>query len=96
MDKNLRDFTRYGSVGISWVIASMVYLYFGFRGGTWLDNRWETEPLFLLLGLLSGFGLSLYSLIKELLSIERAWRREAQDEEVHKKESVNDRCKKRK
>lgn len=26
-------------------------------GGVWLDRRWETTPLFLLLGLAFGFGV---------------------------------------
>lgn len=79
--KNLRDFARYGSIGISWVLRSFLYLYLGYKGGSWLDNHWEIESLFTLFGLLGGFGLSLYSLIQELLMIERRWRREENDGE---------------
>lgn len=76
MGMNLRDYARYGSIGISWVLSSLVYAYLGFKGGTWLDNRYGTDPLFVLLCLLAALGMSLYSLIQELLRIEKAWKKE--------------------
>jgi len=79
--KNLRDYARYGSIGIAWVASSIVYAYLGYRGGAWLDDRLTSEPLFTLLGLVGGLGVGLYSLIKELLRIEQTWRREKTDNE---------------
>lgn len=75
MSKQLRDFAEYGSIGISWVISSLLYVYLCFRGGAWVDAKLGTDPLFTLVGLLVGIGMSLYSLVEQLLRIESAWRK---------------------
>lgn len=56
-------------------MASLVYVYLGYRGGLWLDNRWQTDRVFTLVGILLGIGLSIYSLLQELQGLEKAWRR---------------------
>jgi F0F1-type ATP synthase assembly protein I len=33
-------------------------------GGYWLDQRWGTSPAFVLVGVVIGFGVSLYSIVK--------------------------------
>jgi F0F1-type ATP synthase assembly protein I len=33
-------------------------------GGYWLDQRWNTSPVFVLAGVFLGFGISLVSIIK--------------------------------
>lgn len=69
MNRGFQDFGRYGSIGISWVLTTAVYLYLGFKGGTYLDERLKSAPVFLIAGLLLGIGLSLRSLVAELLAI---------------------------
>lgn len=71
LGKHLRDYAQYGSVGISWVMVSLVYVYLGYRGGGWLDERLGTAPVFMLLGLVTGVLLSVISLINQLLHIEK-------------------------
>lgn len=33
-------------------------------GGYWLDQRWGTSPIFVIVGVFLGFGISLYSIVK--------------------------------
>lgn len=74
MRGGLGDFARYGSLGISWVLTTAVYLFLGYRGGQWLDERLGTGPIFLILGMILGAGLSLMTLTKELLALDKAFR----------------------
>lgn len=77
MAGGLGDYAKYGSIGISWVLATGVYLYLGYRGGAWLDARLGTSPVFLVGGVVLATATSLYSLVKELLAVDRAIRRRA-------------------
>lgn len=63
----LGDYGKYASMGISWVLTTAVYLYGGYRGGEWLDARWQTKPIFLIVGILIGTAMSVMTLVKELL-----------------------------
>ncbi len=45
--------------GMGWVIAIAVVL--GTLAGNWLDGRTGKHPLFLLIGLIGGLALGLYS-----------------------------------
>lgn len=65
----LNSYVKYASFGISWVLTTCVYLYLGYKGGQWLDARWETEPLFLGVCLLVGLLMSVTTLVKELLAL---------------------------
>lgn len=69
MDRGFHEYGKYGSIGISWVLTTSVYLYLGFKGGVYLDEKLKSAPFFLIAGLLLGIGLSLRSLIVELLAI---------------------------
>ncbi|MBE3576612.1 MAG: AtpZ/AtpI family protein [Limnochordales bacterium] len=53
---------RHSTAGISLVISTLIYLGLGAWGGHYLDRRFGTEPLFLLVGLLLGMAGSLVSL----------------------------------
>lgn len=68
-NKGYFDYAKYGSIGISWVLATSVYFYLGYKGGTYLDARFNTAPIFLLAGLLGGMALSFRMLIAEILEI---------------------------
>lgn len=69
MDKGYFDFAKYGSIGISWVLSTSIYLYLGYKGGTYLDERFESAPVFLLIGLVVAIGLSFASLMAEILAL---------------------------
>ncbi|HEX6972316.1 MAG TPA: AtpZ/AtpI family protein [Limnochordia bacterium] len=57
------------ALGTSWVFATAVYFYLGYRAGMWLDARWGTEPFMLVAGLFLAVVLSLVTLIKETLTL---------------------------
>lgn len=72
MNRGLSDWTRYGTIGFSWVFLTAVLLYAGYRGGQWLDARWGTEPVGLVLGLVAAVALSLTTLTQELRAVSTA------------------------
>lgn len=49
--------------------ASVVYLFLGYSGGNWLDRRFGTVPVFLVVGLLAAVGMSLRSLFDLVLAL---------------------------
>lgn len=51
------------------MLATAVYLYLGYKGGVYLDERLGSSPIFLVVGLLMGIALSLRSLVAELLAV---------------------------
>jgi F0F1-type ATP synthase assembly protein I len=51
--------------GMGWAIAISVVL--GVVVGNWLDGRFGTHPLFLLIGLVLGLALGLYSAARMLM-----------------------------
>lgn len=46
-------------------------LLLGFFGGRWLDRKFGTEPVFLVVGILTGTALAFYSMLKELQVLEK-------------------------
>jgi len=52
----------------------------GTFAGYFLDKKFETSPLFILLGVAGGFALGLYVLIHTALSLSKKW--EKQNKEV--------------
>ena len=65
----LGEYGKYASLGISLVLTTAVYLFLGYRAGTWLDGRWGTEPTFLIVGIVLGMILSVVSMVKELMML---------------------------
>lgn len=53
---------RNSAVGISLVLSTLIYLGLGVWAGRYLDRRFDTEPLFLVVGLFVGMAGSLTSL----------------------------------
>jgi ATP synthase protein I len=62
VDKGYYEYAKYGSIGVAWAVSTALYLYLGYAGGTWLDEKWGTTPVFLIAGLLLALTLSLQSL----------------------------------
>jgi len=69
--KNRSWFTaaRYYNFGISFGITTISAILLGLYGGWWLDRRLGTLPIFLLLGVFLGIGISFYSLWSELKAL---------------------------
>ena len=55
MDKRL---AALGMVGVGFFVAGSIIL--GVLGGRWLDGRLNSEPLFLIIGLLLGIVVAFY------------------------------------
>jgi len=91
VQKGYFDFAKYGSIGISWVLSTSIYLYLGYKGGTYLDDRLESAPVFLLVGLLLAIGLSLSTLMTEVLALtkEVAEQQEETDVRAQDREKSN-------
>lgn len=81
MAGGLGDYAKYGTIGISWVLSTAVYLYLGYRGGRWADARFDTAPIFMVLGIVLAAAMSLLSLTKELLALDKELRRRDEQDE---------------
>lgn len=53
---------RFAGLGVQLAVTMVA----GVLGGQWVDHRIGTEAVFTLLGALAGFGLTLWSLFREL------------------------------
>ena len=51
---NSKNSLKYVYFGISFGTTMAVSIYFGFKGGAWLDNYFGTKSVFMLLGVLLG------------------------------------------
>jgi len=56
------------AAGLGMVLAASTAL--GGGVGYYLDNRWQTGPWLLLLGVLAGMGLGLYQIVSSLRRFE--------------------------
>lgn len=69
VSKGIFEYAKHGSIGISWVLTSVVYFYLGYKGGSYLDSRLGSSPAFLLVGLVGAMALSLRSMVSLVLAI---------------------------
>ncbi|MCK5576907.1 MAG: AtpZ/AtpI family protein [Dehalococcoidales bacterium] len=56
-------------IGIGWFVG--LSLLGGVLGGLWLDNKLNTQPLFVLVGLFLGFAVAAYGVYQMLLPLLR-------------------------
>ncbi|MBI2849710.1 MAG: AtpZ/AtpI family protein [Chloroflexi bacterium] len=52
-------------IGLGWYVGASIFL--GVIGGIWLDNRLNSKPVFVILGLLLGIIVAFYGLYKMIL-----------------------------
>ncbi len=70
MKKQLRP--ALGLLGIGWYFATCTVL--GVVGGLWLDDQFNSEPVFVLVGLLMGLaaaGWGAYRLLQDVLRVRK-------------------------
>jgi F0F1-type ATP synthase assembly protein I len=60
--RQYREMLRLSTVGITVSLAVML----GAGGGLWLDNRYETSPLFTLIGFVIGVAAAVRELLRAL------------------------------
>ena len=60
---------RYANLAFSFGITMIASLFLGLYGGLWVDRRFGTSPIFLLLGVFLGVGIGFYSLWGELAGL---------------------------
>lgn len=63
----VRDVAPFLGIGTSLAVTVLA----GIGVGYWLDVRWGTQPLFLLLGGVIGLGLALYQFFKTVAGPKR-------------------------
>ena len=56
-------------IGVGWFIGISILL--GVLGGLWLDNRLDTKPLFVIVGLIFGLIVAGYGVYQMLLPLIR-------------------------
>jgi F0F1-type ATP synthase assembly protein I len=54
-------------IGIGWFIGLSILI--GLLGGLWLDNKLNTQPLFIIIGLLFGFIIAIFGIYRMLLPL---------------------------
>ena len=54
-------------IGVGWYVAGAILL--GVVGGLWLDNRFDTKPLFVVAGLILGIIVAGYGVYRMLLPL---------------------------
>jgi ATP synthase protein I len=62
-------------IGVGWYIGLCIFL--GVWGGLWLDNKLNTKPVFIMVGLIIGVIAAFYGIYRMLLPLIR----DRQDEE---------------
>lgn len=52
-------------VGVGWYIGVCIVL--GVLGGLWLDDKFNTKPILVIVGLLAGVGIAFYGVYRMIL-----------------------------
>jgi len=54
-------------IGVGWFIGISILL--GILGGLWLDRKFDTKPLFVIVGLILGLVVAFYGVYQMLLPL---------------------------
>ena len=54
-------------IGVGWYIGSCIVL--GVLGGLWLDNKFNTSPILVIVGLILGLVVAFYGMYQMLLPL---------------------------
>ncbi|MCK5684941.1 AtpZ/AtpI family protein [bacterium] len=58
--KTIRELGYFASLGMSIALS----IFIGLFGGIWIDNKFETDPVFMFLGLAVGIAAGFNNIIK--------------------------------
>ena len=58
----------FAGAGIQFAVSLVLFIFLG----SWLDKRYGTSPLFILIGVLAGGGGAFYSLYRKVSSVQKA------------------------
>lgn len=65
----------YANFGLQFVVALLLFLWLG----QWLDRRFGTAPVFLLIGVFAGAGGSFYAMYRKLMKAQEREEQAARD-----------------
>lgn len=51
-------------IGVGWFVGISILL--GVLGGLWLDNKFDTKPIFIIIGLILGLIIAFYGIYRIL------------------------------
>jgi F0F1-type ATP synthase assembly protein I len=57
----------FASMGLQFAVSLIVFVFLG----QWADRRFDTSPLFLILGVFVGGGASFYAIYRQLMAAQR-------------------------
>ena len=63
MEEGDGSLARYAGIGIQFAVAIVLFLY----AGQWLDRKFGTSPIFLILGVFLGAGAAFYNMYRKLM-----------------------------
>ena len=69
---------QYAGLGLQFAASILLFLYLG----QWLDRRFGTAPVFLLLGVFLGAGGSFYSMYRRLMAAQEREERERAEQKA--------------
>ena len=52
-------------IGVGWYVGGCIVL--GVLGGLWLDNKWDTKPILMIVGLILGIIVAFYGVYRMIL-----------------------------
>ncbi|MGI6533842.1 MAG: AtpZ/AtpI family protein [Peptococcia bacterium] len=81
---------EYINFALSFGLTLAITTYFLYWGGTWLDRRLGTEPLFMLLGILLAVSTVFRQMIREIGNIEKDKQVDQDQEKEQEKEQEKD------
>ncbi len=63
---------KYINYGVSFGLTMAITIYLLYLGGSWLDRKFDTEPLFMVLGILLGVGAVFKRMFTEIKTMNKS------------------------
>ncbi len=52
-------------IGVGWYVGGCIVL--GVLAGLWLDNKWNTKPILVIVGLILGIAIAFYGVYRMII-----------------------------
>ena len=72
MGKKKNNGLKYLNFAVSFGLTLAITIYLLFKGGTWLDQRLGTEPVFMIIGVFLAVATVFRQLIKEMKNFDES------------------------